>query len=68
MARLVRQWRLGLGQNSHGELALYRENPTNSWPRWILVYLFRKSQPNHEDWSWIRRGNFDLGMNSVPGR
>jgi hypothetical protein len=24
MAQLVRQWRLGLGQNSHGELALYR--------------------------------------------
>jgi hypothetical protein len=24
MARLVRQWRLGLGQNSHSELTLYR--------------------------------------------
>jgi hypothetical protein len=24
MARLVRQWRLGLGHNSHGELTLYR--------------------------------------------
>jgi hypothetical protein len=45
--------RLGLGQNSHGEIAPCRGNPTNSWSRRTLVDLFQKSQPNHEDWSCI---------------
>jgi hypothetical protein len=68
MARLMRQWRLGLGQNSHGEHLIYKENPTNSWPRRTLLDLFQKFQPNHEDQSWIRRGKSDLDMISVPGR
>jgi hypothetical protein len=64
----VRQWRLGLGQNLHGELALYRGKSYELVVEADSSLLFQKSQPNHKDRSWIRRGKFDLGMNSVPGR
>jgi hypothetical protein len=70
-ARLMQQWRLGLGQNSRGEHIIYRGKSMNSWPRRTLVDLFQKSQPNHEDWSWIRRGEIrfgdELGSGSVMG-
>jgi hypothetical protein len=70
--KLGRLWRLGLGQNSHWEHAIYRGKSHELVAEADSSQSFLKILTNHEDQSWIRRGERirfgdELSTRSVTG-